>query len=105
LRPRGGAARRALGAWVLLVLGVAIGAVACDGENTCSVACPTGERFTNDGTCFCERFDAGYCATAADCPDAACPAASQAGACGAGQLWSTTICACYPLPDGGQPRG
>ncbi len=76
----------------------------CDTENTCAVACPTGTRFTNDGTCACERFDAGYCGMLSDCPDVFCPAMSTPDACGGGQLWSTTICGCYPLPDGDLPR-
>jgi hypothetical protein len=87
---------------LLLCLGAAtLATEACDSENTCAVACPTGTRFTNDGTCACEPFDAGYCKTAADCPDAYCPASGAPDACGGGQSWSTTICGCYPLPDGG----
>jgi len=98
-------ARRARVLGVILALSLAVPlSAACDSENTCAVACPTGTRFTNDGTCACEPFDAGYCSTAADCPDAYCPAADASGACGDGQLWSTTICGCYPLPDGGLPH-
>jgi len=78
--------------------------VACDTENTCAVTCPTGSRFTNDGTCACEPFDAGYCGSASDCPDAFCPASAAVDACGGDQLWSTTLCACYPLPDARVPK-
>ncbi len=82
-------------------------AVGCDTENACAVTCPTGTRFTDDGTCACEPFDAGYCSSFHDCPDAYCPASDAEGACGAGQEWSTTLCGCYPLPDGGliAPKG
>jgi hypothetical protein len=83
-------------------LGVALAALTgCDTENACSVVCPVGETFDGDGTCTCRPFDAGYCSKASDCPDAACPASEVPGACGGGQEWSTTICGCYPLPDGG----
>ena len=82
-------------------LGASIAGLACDTENTCAVACATGTRFTDDGTCACEPFDAGYCAIAKDCPDAFCPASSTPNACGTGQEWSTTLCGCYALPDGG----
>jgi hypothetical protein len=72
---------------------------ACDTENTCAKICPTGTRFNDDGTCTCRPFDAGYCGLQADCPDAYCPASDTPDACGGGQLWSTTICGCYPLVD------
>ncbi len=82
-----------------------IGAVAaCDSENTCGVTCANGTQFTNDGTCACVPFDAGYCVKASDCPDAACPASDAEGTCGPGQLWSTTLCGCYPVVDGGLPK-
>jgi hypothetical protein len=77
--------------------------LACDTENTCAVLCPTGTHFTNDGTCTCLPFDAGYCGLAAQCADAYCPASDVPDACGGGQLWSTTICGCYPLPADGLP--
>ncbi len=94
-----------------MTLALAVAGVlgACDGENTCSIACPVGTRFTDDGTCACHPFDAGYCAVLGDCPDAYCPASTEAGACGAGQEWSTTLCGCYPLPplpdDAGATKG
>jgi hypothetical protein len=92
-------ARLAVGVVLVLATLVAVlGSTACDSENACSTLCPTGQRFTNDGTCACEPFDAGYCKQWKDCPDAYCPAAVDAGACGEGQEWSTTICGCYPLP-------
>ncbi len=94
-------ARRSVAAALLALAGAGAAMEACDSESTCAVACPTGTRFTNDGTCACEPFDAGYCKTQADCPDAYCPASTTPDACGAGQAWSTTICGCYPLPDGG----
>jgi hypothetical protein len=87
-----------------LVLASLVG-LSCDTENACWTACPTGMRFTDDGTCACEPFDAGYCSRLADCPDAYCPASAQPDACGGGRQWSTTICGCYPLPDGGPPKG
>jgi len=88
----------------LLFTSAAVPLVACDTENTCAVTCPTGTRFTNDGTCVCEPFDAGYCGLAKNCPDVFCPASSVPDACGGGQLWSTTICGCYPLADAGPPK-
>jgi hypothetical protein len=93
---------RRLAGLTVVAVAVAVSAViACDTENTCAVSCPTGTRFTNDGTCKCEPFDAGYCGTLGDCPDAYCPASQAPDACGGGQLWSTAICGCYPLPEGG----
>ncbi len=97
-----GGRRLAGGVLLLLAVGGALlasGTGACDTENTCAVACPTGTRFTNDGTCVCVPFDAGYCGLTGDCPDAYCPASDVPDACGGGQLWSTTICGCYPLAD------
>jgi hypothetical protein len=91
--------------FALLLATGAASVVACDTENTCAVACPTGTRTTNDGTCACEKFDAGYCGEQRDCPDVFCPASDMPDACGGGQLWSTTICACYPLPDAGLSKG
>ncbi len=89
----------------VLVVGVSVALLAggltwgCDSENACGALCPSGSRFTSDGTCTCVPFDAGYCAVARDCPDAYCPASDVPGACGVGQAWSTTICSCYPLPN------
>jgi hypothetical protein len=85
-----------------LSLGAGVLGQACDSENACTGVCPAGSRFTNDGTCVCEPFDAGYCKTLADCPDAFCPASSVPDACGGGQAWSTTVCGCYPLVDAGR---
>jgi hypothetical protein len=90
-------------AGVTLAAGVCLASASCDSENACASDCPTGTRFDNDGTCKCYPFDAGYCATSADCADAYCPASSTPDACGGGQLWSTTICGCYSLPDAGLP--
>ena len=97
--------RWAIATAVALLAAACLASLSCDSENACGVSCPTGSRFTDDGTCACRAFDAGYCGTLADCPDAYCPASTQPDACGGGQLWSTTICGCYPLPDGGLPKG
>lgn len=79
------------------------GAPACDTDGACSGVCPTGVRVVADSGCTCVPFDAGYCGVLADCPDAFCPASDVPDACGAGALWSTTICGCYALPDAGLP--
>ena len=97
---------RTRGAWFVCLVGLLglpllANVGACDSENTCAVLCPTGTRFTNDGTCTCVPFDAGYCAASAFCADASCPASARPDACGGGQLWSTAICGCYPLPEAG----
>ncbi len=100
MRARASTPRRIVGVVVgaIVVVATCLAALACDTEKTCAVSCPTGSRFTNDGTCACEPFDAGYCATAKDCPDAFCPASDAPDACGEGQQWSTTVCGCYPVP-------
>jgi hypothetical protein len=92
-------------ALVVVVLGAlaTLAGPACDNENSCTGLCPTGQRYTNDGTCTCVPFDAGYCAKLSDCADAYCPAMTTPDACGGGQMWSTTVCGCYSLPDGGLP--
>ena len=107
-RTRGRAASRVrvailvtLAACASFAAAASAGMSACDTENTCATSCRTGTRFSNDGTCACEPFDAGYCGSGGDCPDAYCPASNVPDACGGGQLWSTAICGCYPLPEGG----
>lgn len=82
-------------------IAVVVSAPACDTDGACSGVCPTGTRVAADAGCICQPFDAAYCRVQADCPDAFCPASTVPDACGAGGLWSTAICGCYALPEGG----